>query len=106
MKDDVARLQDILEAVAHIERNAVRGREEFEGDELVQVGMVHHIQIMGEAVRSLSETLRESHLKCRGRKSAPCGTFWSTNTSRLISKKSGPRCSGICPDSSVACNRF
>jgi uncharacterized protein with HEPN domain len=61
MRDDSERLQDILEAIVQIEKYAVRGREEFERDELLQVWMVHHLQIIGEAVRGLSEALRESH---------------------------------------------
>ena len=61
MRDDAERLQDILEAIAQIEKYAARGPEAFERDELIQVWMVHHLQIIGEAVRSLSETLRQSH---------------------------------------------
>jgi uncharacterized protein with HEPN domain len=61
MRDDAERLQDILEAIAQIEKYAARGLEAFERDELIQVWMVHHLQIIGEAVRSLSETLRQAH---------------------------------------------
>lgn len=61
MRDDAERLQDILEAIAQIEKYAARGLEAFERDELIQVWMVHHLQIIGGAVRSLSETLRQSH---------------------------------------------
>jgi len=36
MKDDRARLDDILEAIERIERYAQRGRPAFETDELLQ----------------------------------------------------------------------
>jgi uncharacterized protein with HEPN domain len=44
-----ARLADILDAIAAIRRHARRGREAFERDELIQVWIVHHLQIIGEA---------------------------------------------------------
>ncbi|WP_292519497.1 HepT-like ribonuclease domain-containing protein [Methanoculleus sp.] len=49
MRDGDERLLDMLEAIEDIERYAVRGREAFLRDELVQVWMVHHLQIIGEA---------------------------------------------------------
>jgi uncharacterized protein with HEPN domain len=58
MKDDRARLEDHLEA---IERYAQRGREAFETDELLQTWIIHHSQIIGEAVRKLTEALRLAH---------------------------------------------
>jgi len=35
MKDDRGRLEDMLEAIEHVEKYAARGREAFETDELV-----------------------------------------------------------------------
>ncbi len=61
MRDDRERLQDILEAIERIERYASRGREEFLKDELIQTWVVHHLQIIGEAARKLSEGIRSSH---------------------------------------------
>jgi len=61
MRDDRERLQDILEAIERIERHAAKGREEFEKDELIQTWVVHHIQIIWEAARKLSEELRSEH---------------------------------------------
>ena len=61
MRDDRAYLEDILEAIERVERYAVRGRDEFEKDELIQTWVVHHIQIIGEAVGKLSDDLKESH---------------------------------------------
>ena len=53
MRDPRERLQDILEAIGHIERYAVRGRQAFEKDELIQTWFVRHLQNIGEAVRAL-----------------------------------------------------
>lgn len=60
MRVDLERLRDILEAIARIERYAARGREVLERDELVQTWIIHHIQIIGEAARQLSDELRAS----------------------------------------------
>jgi len=52
-------LEDILEAIGHIERYAGRGRAAFEGDELIQSWFVRHLQIIGEAVRALPREIRD-----------------------------------------------
>lgn len=61
MKDDRERLLDISEAIENIQRYAKRGAEEFAADELLQVWVVHHLQIIGEAVARLSDPLKEKH---------------------------------------------
>ena len=58
MRDPKERLQDILEAIAAIERYAARDRAAFERDELLQSWFVRHLQIIGEAARALSESVR------------------------------------------------
>ena len=58
MRSDRERLLDILEAIQRIERYAAGGRAAFEADELLQVWIVYHLQVIGEAVRLLSETTR------------------------------------------------
>ena len=47
MRDQTEQLKDIIEAVASIERYAARGRDALESDELIQVWMVYHLQIIG-----------------------------------------------------------
>ncbi len=54
MRRDDERLQDILDAIIAIERYASQGREAFDAQELIQVWMVHHFQIIGEAANALS----------------------------------------------------
>ncbi len=59
MRDPRERLKDILEAIGHIERYARRGRQAFEDDELIQNWFVRHLQIIGEAARSLPQETRD-----------------------------------------------
>lgn len=61
MRDSRERLLDITEAIDRINRYAVRGKAAFEQDELIQVWMVSHIQMIGEASRALSTELQASH---------------------------------------------
>jgi uncharacterized protein with HEPN domain len=57
MRREVDRLQDILDAIAAIERYANQGRQTFDEQELIQVWVVHHLQIIGEAANALSADL-------------------------------------------------
>jgi uncharacterized protein with HEPN domain len=61
MRQDGERLQDILEAIGQIERYALRGKDAFQTDELVQIWMVHHLQVIGEAAAAISEDLQARH---------------------------------------------
>jgi len=63
MRDERERIIDILEAIERIEKYATSGRDAFEREELIQVWMVHHLQMIGEAARSFPETFREKHNK-------------------------------------------
>ena len=53
MRDPRERLRHILEAIAQIKRYASRGRQAFEGDELIQSWVVHRLQIIGEDRKSV-----------------------------------------------------
>lgn len=59
MRSDAERLQDILEAIARIQSRAQI--EQLQEDELLQVWVLYHLQIVGEAVRSLSVELTQQH---------------------------------------------
>jgi uncharacterized protein with HEPN domain len=61
VRRDDQRLRDILESIERIERFATRGRDVFDAEELLQVWVVHHLQIIGEAARALSEPLRKKY---------------------------------------------
>lgn len=56
MRDDRERLRDIQDGIAKIEKYAVQGKQVFENDELIQVWIIHHLQIIGEASASMSES--------------------------------------------------
>jgi uncharacterized protein with HEPN domain len=55
MRNERERLWDVLEAIERIEKYADEGKEVFEEDELIQTWIVHHITIIGEACRTLSD---------------------------------------------------
>jgi uncharacterized protein with HEPN domain len=59
VRDHRERLLDILEAIERTEKYAEQGRAAFARDELVQVWILHHLQIIGEASRALAPELRE-----------------------------------------------
>ncbi len=61
MRDPKERLRDILDAIVRIERYAARGREAFEQDELIQVWIFHHLQIIGEAAARLGRDFHDAH---------------------------------------------
>ncbi len=61
MRSDDERLQDILEAIERIKRYAVQGRSAFEQNELIQTWIVHHLQVIGEASRAISDEFRDAH---------------------------------------------
>ena len=61
MRDDAGRLQDILDSIQRIQERIGGGRQQFESDEMLQVWVVHHLQIIGEAARSISPALRVAH---------------------------------------------
>lgn len=61
MRSDREKLEDILEAITRIERYAVQGVHAFEQNEPIQVWFIQNLQITGEASRSLSPAMRDSH---------------------------------------------
>ncbi len=61
MRDDRAYLEDIQEAITRIEKYASRGRDAFDADELIQIWIVHHIQMIGEATGKISDELKARH---------------------------------------------
>jgi uncharacterized protein with HEPN domain len=61
MRDERERLLDIQEAIERIERYAARGREAFEQDELIQIWVLYHLQIIGEAARALPPEFTAQH---------------------------------------------
>lgn len=58
MRSDRERLLDILEAIERIETHRGNIRLDFDSDELLQIWIVHHLQIIGEAASRISEQIR------------------------------------------------
>ena len=61
MRDDRAWLSDILEALLNIEKYAAKGEKAFHEEELIQIWIIHYIQIAGEAANQLSDSVVKSH---------------------------------------------
>ncbi len=61
MRNIQERVLDILEAIERIERYSQGGRVAFERNELVQVWILHHLQILGEAVSALRTEFQQEH---------------------------------------------
>lgn len=61
MRDDRERIKDILEAITLIEKYAVKGKDAFERDELIQTWILHHLLVLGEAAAKVSDDFQEQH---------------------------------------------
>lgn len=61
MRDDREKLLDILEAIDRIEKRVASDKSRFAKDELLQVWVIHHLEIVGEACRALSDSMKAGH---------------------------------------------
>lgn len=61
MKDDRAYLQHILAAIERLEQYTAPGYDAFLEDELRQDGVIRQLEIMGEATKRLSPSIRSKH---------------------------------------------
>ena len=61
MRSDRERLLDILEAIEKIEQRIGQDRAAFDADAMLQVWVVHHLQIIGEAANRLSNDFLTRH---------------------------------------------
>jgi uncharacterized protein with HEPN domain len=59
MRNDSQRLDDMQVAIAKIEALLPSSEETFQNDEMLQVWVIHHLQVIGEAARGVSATPRE-----------------------------------------------
>jgi uncharacterized protein with HEPN domain len=59
VRSDLERFMDMLEAIQRIEKHTIGGRPAFEMDELLQVWVVRHLQIIGEAASKVSEPAQQ-----------------------------------------------
>jgi len=68
MRSDRERIEDIKEAIKNIEEYSLIEKEVFFKDRLVQVWVVHHIQLIGEAAGGISIEFREKNPEISWRK--------------------------------------
>lgn len=61
MRSDRERLLDILEAIEKIEQHKAAQKPDFDADEMLQVWVVHYLQIIGEAAGRISPEMRERY---------------------------------------------
>ena len=61
MKDDRPHLADILQALERVEAIGRRGRAGFLSDWLLQDAAIRNFEIVGEAVKRVSEELKAAH---------------------------------------------
>lgn len=61
MRTDRLRLQDILDACEIIRQYTPESRAQFDADPPVRSHILFHVQIIGEAVSKLSQSLRDRH---------------------------------------------
>jgi uncharacterized protein with HEPN domain len=61
MRNDRLYLEDIAEAIERIEKYTATGLNALENDEPLQSLVLRYLQVIGEAVRSLSVELKERH---------------------------------------------
>jgi uncharacterized protein with HEPN domain len=61
MKDDKVYLLHIMDSVKHILDYTVDGKDSFINDHKTQDAVVRNLEIIGEAVKKLSEKLKSQH---------------------------------------------
>jgi uncharacterized protein with HEPN domain len=61
MRDDKVYLEHIIESIDYIASFVLVGKEEFYKSRLIQDAVIRNLEIIGEAVKNLSSTVREQH---------------------------------------------
>lgn len=81
MKDERVYLLHAIDSLDAIQRYTVDGRDAFLGDPKTQDAVIRNIEVIGQAVKGISEQTRSLSRPYRGGKSRACATSSSTNTS-------------------------
>jgi uncharacterized protein with HEPN domain len=61
MRDVFELLRDIQEAIAQITKYTYLGRQSFDQDELIRIWVIHHLEIISEATRSIPQEYKNYH---------------------------------------------
>jgi uncharacterized protein with HEPN domain len=70
IKDDQLYLIHISDCIAKIEAYTAQGREAFLKDSMIQDAVIRNFEIIGEAVKSLSESFKKKNVEIEWRKVA------------------------------------
>lgn len=61
MRSNLDRLEDILDAINRIYEKLPETKEEFLGSDLLQIWVMYHIQVVGEAANGLTRDFRQKY---------------------------------------------
>ena len=61
MRDDSLRFRDMAESIDKIGKYTAAGKDTFVHDELIQIWVVQHLQILGEAARGVSDETQRKY---------------------------------------------
>jgi uncharacterized protein with HEPN domain len=61
MRNDALRLKDAKDAINKILKYSKKGRAAFESDELIQIWIVHHMQVLGESIARMSDQIKSKY---------------------------------------------
>ena len=73
MRDVSERLRDIQEVIRQITKYTNLGRQSFDQNELVRIWVIHHLEIIGEALVLFRKNSKIVIQKYLGDKSVECG---------------------------------
>ncbi len=61
MRNTSERLRDIQRSIQNISKYTSQGRNSFDENELVQMWVIKHLEIIGEAARAIPQDFKEIH---------------------------------------------
>ena len=61
MRSDADRVGDIADGIEKIRQRVTDSFDVFQGDEMLQVWVIHHLQMIGEAARGVAQSLKDRH---------------------------------------------